>query len=162
MGIYYDMIIEDSKADKVAKSRSGFSGLFQNYRNLASDIKNLSKRPKTDPLRTGDFESLREWLLQMVEDAKTEDRCDYLRKDAYIAISQLEKLEKNMRDVKNGTPSKYVAVKVVQKQMDGGCTPDKVHKHVQWIKSTYLPAITKRKKEIKAEKKMNESSINFV
>lgn len=165
MGFYYDIITEDSaRAKQVAKSRVGIKNLFKLYKQLPSDMKSISKRPNTNPLKTGDFESLRDWMLQMVKDAKDEDRCDYLRKDAYVAIHQLETLEKNMRDVKNGTPSRYVAVKVVQKQMDSGCTPDKVHKHIQWIKSTYLPAITKRKKELRDErkKKLRESTIDFI
>lgn len=160
MGIYLDLITEESeKAKKIARSRNGFSGMWSNLKNLPTDIAAISKRPNTDPLRTGDFESLRKWLLQMVDDAKTIDRLDYLRKDAYVGIYSLEKLEKNMRDVQKGTPSRYVSVKAVQKQMDSGCTPDKVHKHVQWMKSTYLPAISKRRKELKKDLK---ESFEFV
>ena len=163
MGVYLNLITEDktsNEAKKVAKSRQGFKGLFKNLSQLGNDAKALSKRPDGDPNKTGDYKSLHPWLLDMVKDAKKADRLDYLRKDAYTAINQLETLEKNMKDVKAGHPSRYVSVKYINSIMDSGNSPTKVRDHINWMKSTYLPAIKKRKAELK--KTQNESSISFV
>lgn len=163
MGLYLDLITEDKISDKaksVSKSRSGISGLIQNLSNIGSDAKALSKRPNVDPSKTGDYKSLRPWLLDMVKNAKKLDRLDYLRKDAYVAINQLEKLEKNMKDVKSGHPSRYVSVRYIEKIMDSGNSPAKVREHINWMKSTYLPAIKKRKAELRKE--LDESAIFFI
>lgn len=163
MGVYLDLITENKtsdKAKKVAKSRSGISGFIQNISNLGSDTKALSKRPNVDPNKTGDYKALRPWLLDMVKSAKKLDRLDYLRKDAYTGIHQLETLEKNMKDVKSGNPSRYVSVKYIEKILASGNSPAKVREHINWTRSTYLPAIKKRKAELKKE--LDESAISFV
>lgn len=163
MGIYHDMILEDKISDKakaVAKSRAGF-GYFKNLGQLGKDVKMLSKRPKGDPSKDGNYEVLHDWLMNEVKSCNKLDRLDYLRKDAYVGINQLEKLAKNMADVKAGHPSRYVSVKYIEKIMASGNSPSKVRKHIAWMKNTYLPAIKKRKAELK--KAMDESTlIDFV
>lgn len=164
MGIYYDMILEDKTSDKakaIARSRAGISGYFKNLGQLGNDVKMLSKRPKGDPNKDGNYEVLHDWLMNEVKSCNKLDRLDYLRKDAYVGINQLEKLAKNMTDVKAGHPSRYVSVKYIEKIMASGNSPAKVRKHITWMKNTYLPAIKKRKAELK--KAMDESTlIDFV
>ena len=163
MGVYLDLITEDKisdKAKKVAKSRQGLVGYLKTLDQLGNDAKALAKRPAGDPNKTGDYKSLHPWLLSMVDSAKNVDRCDYLRKDAYLAINQLEKLEKNMKDVKAGHPSRYVSVKYINNIMASGNSPMKVRNHISWLKSTYLPAIKKKKADLK--KAMDESTLPFV
>ena len=98
--------------------------------------------------------------METVKNANKIDRLDYLRKDAYVGIHQLETLEKNMKDVKSGHPSRYVSVKYIEKILASGNSPAKVREHINWMKSTYLPAIKKRKAELKKE--LDESTISFV
>lgn len=150
---------KSATAKKVAKQRVGTS-VFSYYKQLGNDIKMISKRPKGNPQETGDWEILHDWLLDEVNNCNKVDRLEYLQKDAYVSIYSLEKLAKNMADVKAGHPSRFVDVRYINKIMSKGNSPAKTRKHINWMKSTYLPAIKKRKAELK--KANNESSIEFI
>lgn len=162
MGMYLDIITEkvSKDAEKVAKSRVGFSGAFKIWKQLGNDMKALAKRPNVDPTTTGDYKSLQPWMMEMVKSAKDIDRLEYLQRDAYTGIYQLEKLEQNMKDVKAGHPSRFVDVKYINKIMASGNSPAKIRAYITWLRGTYLPAIKKKKADLK--KAMNESIIKFV
>ena len=50
-------------------------------------------------------------------------------------------------------------VKVVQKWLDNGVTPEKVEKHIEWFKANYIKGLQAKKKEFK--KSQNESALFY-
>ena len=152
-------ILEDSiddEAKKVANERQGvrYFDFINNISNLFKDIGALTARPRMDPEK-GEYEKLRPWLMTLVDKADSMKRIQYLRRDAYTGINQLNKLSKNMKDVKAGTQSKYVNVNYINKLFKKGNSPEKVDAHIKWMKDEYIPYINKRAKEIR--KSTNES-----
>lgn len=132
------------------RTKSGAHNPFWFVKQFSQDIANTGvKRPKGDPTISGDYESLRPWLLSLVDKAKDIKRIQYLRSDAYQAANQLTKLAKNMRDVQNGTQNRYVDVKYINKMLNGGNTPEKVEAHVRWLKGEYLRVINKKATELR-------------
>ena len=90
---------------------------------------------------TNDLGLLEKNLLKLVNHAKTDKDIKFLRHDASIGVSQLNKmLEKNLT-LDNKTVDRY-------------------KDHIQWIKTEYKDAIDKKAKEIKENNKAkNESGI---
>ena len=76
-------------------------------------------------------------------------------KDAYLSVAHDKKLIQNLKSVRDGNPNKYVNVKVVQKWLDNGVTPEKVEKHIEWFKDNYIKGLQAKKKEF--NKAQNES-----
>lgn len=109
--------------------------------------------PKVNGYTNGDFTPNHEWLMTAIEQCKSVADCECLIKDAYLGISQDKQLVKNLRAVKEGNPSRYVNVKLVQKWLDSGVTPEKVEKHIEWMKENYIKGLQAKKKEFK---KLNE------
>lgn len=128
-------------------------------KNLSQDTPALMKIPNCD-LDTGEYDKLHPWLLSLANNAKDMDRINYLRADANTAKQQLQKLAKNVEDVQNGTPSRYISVRAIQKKIDKGLTVKKINDHIKWLDTVYRKALNDRAKEIRNEqKKKNESGI---
>ena len=85
-------------------------------KNFTQDAKSMIKRPKCD-IEAREYEKLHPWLLSLAQNAKDMDRINYLRADANSGKYQLKKLAKNVEDVQNGTPSRYISVKKFRKEL---------------------------------------------
>lgn len=143
-------ILSEAKSDKAnAANRNFRKSPMWTVRMLASDIKHSSKRPKENVAQTGNYDKLHPWLLGMVEDAKTEERLQYLRADAYNGILTLKKLAKNLDDYQHGRASRYVNPKYMDKIIKKGMTVQKINNHVRWMRNVYIPAINKRAVQIR-------------
>ena len=112
--------------------------------------------PKVNGYTNGDFNPNHEWLMAAIDQCRSVTDCECLIKDAYLGISQDKQLVKNLRAVKEGNPSRYVNVKLIQKRLDNGVTPEKVEKHIEWVKENYIKGLQAKKKEFK--KSQNESA----
>ena len=110
--------------------------------------------PRKNGYTNGDFRPNQKWLMGAIECCKSARDCDYLLKDAYLSVAHDKKLIQNLKSVRDGNPNKYVNVKVVQKWLDNGVTPEKVEKHIEWFKENYIKGLQAKKKEFK--KKLNE------
>ena len=110
--------------------------------------------PRKNGYTNGDFRPNQKWLMGAIECCKSARDCDYLLKDAYLSVAHDKKLIQNLKSVRDGNPNKYVNVKVVQKWLDNGVTPEKVEKHIEWFKTNYIKGLQAKKKEFK--KKLNE------
>lgn len=155
------MIFNNKKKKSKSEDKSFIDGPFWLFKMLFNDQKMLVKRPRAD-VDAGNYEDLHPWLLDLVADAKTEQRIKYLRSDAYTAIDSLSKLAKNLNDYQHGRQSKYVSTKYMDKIIKKGMTVAKIKKHIDWLKGTYIPAINKRAAEIRKESKSkNESAILY-
>ena len=143
-------ILSEAKSDKAnAANRNFRKSPMWTVRMLASDIKHSSKRPKENVAQTGNYDKLHPWLLGMVEDAKTEERLQYLRADAYNGILTLKKLAKNLDDYQHGRASRYVNSKYMDKIIKKGMTVQKINSHIRWMRNIYIPAINKRAAQIR-------------
>ena len=143
-------ILSEAKSDKAnAANRNFRKSPMWTVRMLASDIKLSSKRPKENVAQTGNYDKLHPWLLGMVEDAKTEERLQYLRADAYNGILTLKKLAKNLDDYQHGRASRYVNSKYMDKIIKKGMTVQKINSHIRWMRNIYIPAINKRAAQIR-------------
>lgn len=143
-------ILSEAKSDKAnAANRNFRKSPMWTVRMLASDIKHSSKRPKENVAQTGNYDKLHPWLLGMVEDAKTEERLQYLRADAYNGILTLKKLAKNLDDYQHGRASRYVDSKYMDKIIKKGMTVQKINSHIRWMRNIYIPAINKRAAQIR-------------
>lgn len=143
-------ILSEAKSDKAnAANRNFRKSPMWTVRMLASDIKHSSKRPKENVAQTGNYDKLHPWLLGMVEDAKTEERLQYLRADAYNGILTLKKLAKNLDDYQHGRASRYVNPKYMDKIIKKGMTVQKINSHIRWMRNIYIPAINKRAAQIR-------------
>lgn len=143
-------ILSEAKSDKAnAANRNFRKSPMWTVRMLASDIKHSSKRPKENVAQTGNYDKLHPWLLGMVEDAKTEERLQYLRADAYNGILTLKKLAKNLDDYQHGRASRYVNAKYMDKIIKKGMTVQKINNHIRWMRNIYIPAINKRAAQIR-------------
>lgn len=112
--------------------------------------------PRKNGYTNGDFRPNQKWLMGAIECCKSARDCDYLLKDAYLSVAHDKKLIQNLKSVRDGNPNKYVNVKVVQKWLDNGVTPEKVEKHIEWFKSNYIKGLQAKKKEF--NKAQNESA----
>ena len=110
--------------------------------------------PRKNGYTNGDFRPNQKWLMGAIECCKSARDCDYLLKDAYLSVAHDKKLIQNLKSVRDGNPNKYVNVKVVQKWLDNGVTPEKVEKYIEWFKTNYIKGLQAKKKEFK--KKLNE------
>ena len=145
MEIYIESINESfDNSELVFESKNELYRIKNNFSTLLS----LSKQPKCD-IDAGEYDKLHPWLLDIVKKAKDMDRINYLRDDANKGKSQLKKLAKNVEDVQNGTPSKYVNVKYIQKKIDKGLTVKKINDHIKWMDTIYKKALNDRAKEIR-------------
>lgn len=111
--------------------------------------------PRKNGYTNGDFRPNQKWLMGAIECCKSARDCDYLLKDAYLSVTHDKKLIQNLKSVRDGTPNKYVNVKVVQKWLDNGVTPEKVEKHIEWFKANYIKGLQAKKKEF--NKAQNET-----
>ena len=103
--------------------------------------------PRKNGYTNGDFRPNQKWLMGAIECCKSARDCEYLLKDAYLSVAHDKKLIQNLKSVRDGTPNKYVNVKVVQKWLDNGVTPEKVEKHIEWFKANYIKGLQAKKKE---------------
>ena len=166
---------KDSVIDKAFKGpvNSMFDTTSKEFKKVGNDVGNDKKAkqtwwndmkltarmhkkpyPKVNGYTNGDFNPNHEWLMAAIEQCKSVADCECLIKDGYLAISQDKQLVKNLRAVKEGNPSRYVNVKLIQKRLDNGVTPEKVEKHIEWVKENYIKGLQAKKKEFK--KKLNE------
>lgn len=111
--------------------------------------------PRKNGYTNGDFRPNQKWLMGAIECCKSARDCDYLLKDAYLSVAHDKKLIQNLKSVRDGNPNKYVNVKVVQKWLDNGVTPEKVEKHIEWFKANYIKGLQAKKKEF--NKAQNET-----
>ena len=111
--------------------------------------------PRKNGYTNGDFRPNQKWLMGAIECCKSAKDCDYLLKDAYLSVAHDKKLIQNLKSVRDGNPNKYVNVKVVQKWLDNGVTPEKVEKHIEWFKANYIKGLQAKKKEF--NKAQNET-----
>lgn len=111
--------------------------------------------PRKNGYTNGDFRPNQKWLMGAIECCKSARDCDYLLKDAYLSVAHDKKLIQNLKSVRDGNPNKYVNVKVVQKWLDNGVTPEKVEKHIEWFKANYIKGLQAKKKEF--NKTQNET-----
>ena len=170
---------KDSVIDKAFKGpvNSMFDTTSKEFKKVGNDVGNDKKAkqtwwndmkltarmhkkpyPKVNGYTNGDFNPNHEWLMAAIEQCKSVADCECLIKDGYLAISQDKQLVKNLRAVKEGNPSRYVNVKLIQKRLDNGVTPEKVEKHIEWMKENYIKGLQAKKKEFK--KSQNESTNN--
>lgn len=112
--------------------------------------------PRKNGYTNGDFRPNQKWLMGAIECCKSARDCDYLLKDAYLSVAHDKKLIQNLKSVRDGNPNKYVNVKVVQKWLDNGVTPEKVEKHIEWFKANYIKGLQAKKKEF--NKAQNETA----
>lgn len=112
--------------------------------------------PRKNGYTNGDFRPNQKWLMGAIECCKSVRDCEYLLKDAYLSVAHDKKLIQNLKSVRDGNPNKYVNVKVVQKWLDNGVTPEKVEKHIEWFKDNYIKGLQAKKKEF--NKAQNESA----
>lgn len=127
--------------------------------NMIQDLAFVAKGGGDNVSYTGNYEKLQPRLMKMVDSTKSIDRLIYLRKDAYAGVRQLDILVTNMEAVQNGTQSKYVSVKDMQKRLDSGNNPQRVRSHQAWVKNEYIPHINMRIKELK--EKLNEAASGY-
>ena len=111
--------------------------------------------PRKNGYTNGDFRPNQKWLMGAIECCKSARDCDYLLTDAYLSVAHDKKLIQNLKSVRDGNPNKYVNVKVVQKWLDNGVTPEKVEKHIEWFKANYIKGLQAKKKEF--NKTQNET-----
>lgn len=112
--------------------------------------------PRKNGYTNGDFRPNQKWLMGAIECCKSARDCEYLLKDAYLSVAHDKKLIQNLKSVRDGNPNKYVNVKVVQKWLDNGVTPEKVEKHIEWFKANYIKGLQAKKKEF--NKTQNETA----
>lgn len=112
--------------------------------------------PRKNGYTNGDFRPNQKWLMGAIECCKSARDCDYLLKDAYLSVAHDKKLIQNLKSIRDGNPNKYVNVKVVQKWLDNGVTPEKVEKHIEWFKANYIKGLQAKKKEF--NKNQNETA----
>ena len=112
--------------------------------------------PRKNGYTNGDFRPNQKWLMGAIECCKSARDCEYLLKDAYLSVAHDKKLIQNLKSVRDGNPNKYVNVKVVQKWLDNGVTPEKVEKHIEWFKANYIKGLQAKKKEF--NKAQNETA----
>ena len=112
--------------------------------------------PRKNGYTNGDFRPNQKWLMGAIECCKSARDCDYLLKDAYLSVAHDKKLIQNLKSVRDGNLNKYVNVKVVQKWLDNGVTPEKVEKHIEWFKANYIKGLQAKKKEF--NKAQNETA----
>lgn len=124
--------------------------------------------PRKNGYTNGDFRPNQKWLMGAIECCKSARDCEYLLKDAYLSVAHDKKLIQNLKSVRDGNPNKYVNVKVVQKWLDNGVTPEKVEKHIEWFKANYIKGLQAKKKEFNkvqnetvTEEPMNEILITL-
>ena len=124
--------------------------------------------PRKNGYTNGDFRPNQKWLMGAIECCKSARDCEYLLKDAYLSVAHDKKLIQNLKSVRDGTPNKYVNVKVVQKWLDNGVTPEKVEKHIEWFKANYIKGLQAKKKEFNktqnetaTEEPMNEGAVGI-
>ena len=111
--------------------------------------------PHKNGYTNGDFRPNQKWLMGAIECCKSARDCEYLLTDAYLSVAHDKKLIQNLKSVRDGNPNKYVNVKVVQKWLDNGVTPEKVEKHIEWFKANYIKGLQAKKKEF--NKAQNET-----
>lgn len=111
---------------------------------LKVDLRNMKNMGLTEryPLDTGNFESLKKRLLKLTASCKTEDELNYLSKDLSTATGQLSAMKNAIKEGKFETK----------------CTIKDIEDYEKWIKETYRPAISARRKEIKAMRTVKEST----
>lgn len=97
----------------------------QTFENLGNIIKNMFDNPQ----KSGNFEAIRPRLLKMVNNCKTLEDVNYLKRDARAGKVQLTKLKQNRPEI--------------AKQID---------KHIKWIETDYMKALNDKAKEIKSKK----------
>ena len=124
--------------------------------------------PRKNGYTNGDFKPNQKWLMGAIECCKSARDCEYLLKDAYLSVAHDKKLIQNLKSVRDGNPNKYVNVKVVQKWLDNGVTPEKVEKHIEWFKANYIKGLQAKKKEFNkaqnetaTEEPMNEGAVGI-
>ena len=124
--------------------------------------------PRKNGYTNGDFRPNQKWLMGAIECCKSARDCDYLLKDAYLSVAHDKKLIQNLKSVRDGNSNKYVNVKVVQKWLDNGVTPEKVEKHIEWFKDNYIKGLQAKKKEFNkiqnetvTEEPMNEGAVGI-
>lgn len=124
--------------------------------------------PRKNGYTNGDFRPNQKWLMGAIDCCKSARDCDYLLKDAYLSVAHDKKLIQNLKSVRDGNPNKYVNVKVVQKWLDNGVTPEKVEKHIEWFKANYIKGLQAKKKEFNnvqnetvTEEPMNEGAVGI-
>lgn len=124
--------------------------------------------PRKNGYTNGDFKPNQKWLMGAIECCKSARDCEYLLKDAYLSVAHDKKLIQNLKSVRDGNPNKYVNVKVVQKWLDNGVTPEKVEKHIEWFKANYIKELQAKKKEFNktqnetaTEDPMNEGAVGI-
>lgn len=168
---------KDSIIDKAFKGpvNSMFDTTSKEFKKVGNDVGNDKKAkqtwwndmkltarmhkkpyPKINGYTNGDFKPNHEWLMAAIDQCRSVTDCECLIKDAYLGVSQDKQLVKNLRAVKEGNPSRYVNVKLIQKRLDNGVTPEKVEKHIEWMKENYIKGLQAKKKEFK--KSQNEST----
>ena len=111
---------------------------------LKVDLRNMKNMGLTEkyPLDTGNFEPLKKRLLKLVASCKNEDELDYLSKDLNTATGQLSAMKNAIKEGKFETK----------------CTVKDIEDYEKWIKETYRPAISTRRKEIKEMAAVKEST----
>lgn len=112
--------------------------------------------PRKNGYTNGNFRPNQKWLMGAIECCKSVRDCEYLLKDAYLSVAHDKKLIQNLKSVRDGNLNKYVNVKVVQKWLDNGVTPEKVEKHIEWFKANYIKGLQAKKKEF--NKAQNETA----
>lgn len=98
-------------------------------------------------------------MLAYVQKCNSIEDLEYLRKDAYVGIKDMQKTYENLKKVESGaTPEKGSIVKgtydFYQKEfIKKGITSKDVKLTIDFTKNQILPAISKRIKELKEQDK---------
>lgn len=113
--------------------------------NLIKDFPAIMKNAGANAMYTGKWDIVEDGLMQLIQKADTMERINYLRRDLRYGIISMEKLLDKMYRVQKGE----LENKDIEKRIAGGNTPDKMKAHLDWIRTTGLPALNDRAKEIR-------------
>lgn len=113
--------------------------------NLIKDFPAIMKNAGANAMYTGKWDVVEDGLMQLIQKADTMERINYLRRDLRYGIISMEKLLDKMYRVQKGE----LENKDIKKRIADGNTPDKMKAHLDWIRTTGLPALNDRAKEIR-------------
>jgi len=121
------------------------------WKQLGWGMKNILGNLKDggSPLYTGNFSGLQSRLLGFVKSCKSVNDCNYLLNDARSAKTMINKLKDNLTKYINKDPNAKINKKDMEKRVKMGLTPAKIDSYLKWIDNTYIPAIKKKKAELK-------------
>lgn len=106
------------------------------------------------------YDKLRPQLIKRAKAAKDMERINYMKADAMVANSYLDKLIQNIKRVQSGDPKVLKNYKKIKQWVDSGLTIDMVQQHKKFLKGEYTDALNARAKELKevcGSKTVNET-----